>query len=46
MVTFEVRPCRDADEQAWWENISAIRERFEDVREADRTLELGYQLGP
>jgi hypothetical protein len=27
-------------------DISAIRERFKDVREADRTLELGYQLGP
>lgn len=27
-------------------DISAIRECFKDVREADRTLELGYQIGP
>jgi hypothetical protein len=27
-------------------DIEAIRARFHDVREADRTLELGYQIGP
>jgi hypothetical protein len=27
-------------------DVNAIRERFRDVRHADRTLELGYQLGP
>ena len=27
-------------------DIAAIRERFRDVREADRALELGLQLGP
>jgi hypothetical protein len=38
MVAFEARPCRDADEQGWWADISAIRERFEDVHEADRAF--------
>ena len=28
------------------DDVAAIRERFRDVREADRALELGLQLGP
>jgi hypothetical protein len=28
------------------DDIAAIRQRFRDVREADRTLELGYRLDP
>jgi hypothetical protein len=28
------------------DDVAAIRKRFRDVREADRTLELGFQIGP